>query len=256
MPAMYDREVKPVLRVIAILALLGFILARQGSLAALGEAPPRFTLCLPVVLRPRPAPNPVHQGEATWYYATGGGACSFDPSPNDMCVAAMNAAQYDNAAVCGAYVHVTGPRGEVSVRIVDLCPGCHAGDLDLSREAFSRIAYLSQGRVPVTWQVESPALSGPIAYHFMAGSSQWWTAVQIRNHRNPIAWLAYRKPDGQWVNVPRRSYNYFVQTSPGMGPGPYTFRVTDSYGNVLVDSGIPHTPNGTVNGSGQFPPGP
>jgi len=41
-----------------------------------------------------------------------------------------------------------------------------------------------------------------------------------------------------------------------MGPGPYTFRVTDSYGNVLMDSGIPHIENGTVNGSNQFPPGP
>jgi len=32
--------------------------------------------------------------------------------------------------------------------------------------------------------------------------------------------------------------------------------VTDSYGNVLSDSGIPFIENGTVNGSGQFPAGP
>jgi hypothetical protein len=41
-----------------------------------------------------------------------------------------------------------------------------------------------------------------------------------------------------------------------MGTGPYSFRVTDSYGNQLVDSGIPHLENGTLPGSGQFPPGP
>ena len=41
-----------------------------------------------------------------------------------------------------------------------------------------------------------------------------------------------------------------------MGPGPYSFRVTDSYGNVLTDSGIQHIENGTVNGTSQFPPGP
>jgi hypothetical protein len=41
-----------------------------------------------------------------------------------------------------------------------------------------------------------------------------------------------------------------------MGTGPYTFRVTDSYGNVLVDSGIPLIVNGTINGAAQFPPGP
>jgi len=235
---------------LALIALPLLVLAQSAESNA-------FTAWLPVVVRPvSMPPNPVHEGEATWYYATGGGACSFDATPDDLMVAAMNAAQYGTADYCGAYVHVVGPRGEVMVRIVDLCPGCHAGDLDLSREAFSRIANLSQGRVPITWQVVSPDLSGPIAYHFRSGSSQWWTAVQIRNHRNPVATLEYRKSDGQWANVPRTSYNYFVQTSPGMGIGPFTFRVTDAYGHVLEDSGIPLTPGGTLNGSGQFPPGP
>jgi hypothetical protein len=41
-----------------------------------------------------------------------------------------------------------------------------------------------------------------------------------------------------------------------MGPGPYTFRVTDRYGNTLTDNNIPHVENGTVNGVGQFPAGP
>jgi expansin (peptidoglycan-binding protein) len=200
--------------------------------------------------------NPVHQGVATYYDASGAGACSFDPAPNDLMVAAMNADEYNNAAMCGAYVHVIGPKGETTVRIVDLCPECKAGHLDLSREAFARIADLPQGRVPIRWQLVSPAISGPIAYHFKDGSNPWWTAVQIRNHRNPIAKLEYRTAAGQWVSVPRTSYNYFVQTNPGMGPGPYAFRVTDSYGNVLTDSGIPHVENGTGNGAGQFPPGP
>ena len=168
----------------------------------------------------------------------------------------MNAAQYDTAALCGVYVNVTGPKGTVTVRIVDLCPGCKAGDLDLSQEAFARIANLAQGRVAITWQVVSPTLVGPIAYHFKGGSNQWWTAVQIRNHRNPVAKLQYHQADGQWATVPRTSYNYFVQRNPGMGPGPYTFRVTDSYGSVLMDSGVPHVENDTVNGSSQFPPGP
>ena len=106
-------------------------------------------------------------------------------------VAAMNVEEYDNSAVCGAYVHVIGLQGDITVRIVDLCPECLDGHLDLSQEAFSQIADLPLGRVPITWQVVSPALPGPIAYHFKDGSNQWWTAVQIRNHRNPIARLEY-----------------------------------------------------------------
>ena len=239
----------------ALLVLLAFLFV-QGTSTVGGQTSGGPGVWLPVMLWTQAKANPIHQGIATYYNATGAGACSFDPSPNDLMVAAMNADEYDNAAVCGAYLRVTGPKGIITIRIVDLCPECKAGHLDLSQEAFAAIADLPQGIVPITWQVISPDLDGPIAYHFKDGSNQWWTAMQIRNHRNPIAKFEYRDGGGQWVAVPRTSYNYFVQTDPGMGTGPYTFRVTDSYGNVLVDSGIPLIVNGTINGAAQFPPGP
>jgi expansin (peptidoglycan-binding protein) len=171
-------------------------------------------------------------------------------------VTAMNADEYDHAAYCGAYLHVEGPQGTITVRVVDLCPECQAGHLDLSQEAFAQIADLYLGRVDITWQLVSPELDGPIAYHFKDGSNQWWTAVQIRNHSNPIAKFEYLNSDGVWVTVPRSDYNYFVQTNPGMGPGPYTFRVTDLYRNTLTDAAIPHIEDGTVSGAAQFPFGP
>ncbi|HAJ34313.1 MAG TPA: hypothetical protein DCL15_01290 [Chloroflexi bacterium] len=211
---------------------------------------------LPLITPAPAASNPVHQGIATYYDATGAGACSFDATPNDLLVTAMNAEEYADAAYCGAYLYVTGPLGSVTVRVVDLCPECRTGHLDLSQEAFAQIANPMEGRVAITWQLISPAVTGPIAYHFKEGSNQWWTAVQVRNHRNPIARLEYRTVGGDWIEVPRTDYNYFVQTNPGMGPGPYTFRVTDWYGHVLEDSGIAHMENGTVAGSDQFPPGP
>ena len=170
-------------------------------------------------------------------------------------VAALNAEEYNHAAYCGAYVQVTGRKGTITVRIVDLCPECLAGHLDLSLQAFALIDDVPLGRVPITWRVISPAISGPIAYHFKDGSNQWWTAVQIRNHRNPIAKFEYWNGSA-WITVPREDWNYFVQTNPGMGVGPYTLRVTDWYGNTLVDGGIPLIDNGTVTGGSQFPPGP
>ena len=230
------------------IVLMGFIGTRQvagddGSI-----------IYLPLISRAKE--NPLHTGIATYYDATGAGACSFDPSPNDLLVSAMNNDEYNNAAYCGAYVQVTGAKGSVMVRIVDLCPECLAGHLDLSREAFAVIDDLPKGRVPITWRVVSPPIAGPIAYHFKEGSNPWWTAVQIRNHRNPIAKLEYLNDENQWISVGRTSYNYFVQTNPGMGTGPYSFRVTDDYGNVLIDSGIMHIENGTIPGVAQFPPGP
>lgn len=243
-----------------------FKLSRWLLIAALlilsaADPPPRAsasggaTLWLPLVMRPDANANPVHSGVATYYDATGDGSCMFGPSPADLMVAAMNKPEFNTAATCGEYIHVTGPKGQVTVRIVDLCPGCAAGHLDLSKEAFALIADLPQGRVPIQWQVVSPAISGPIAYQFKSGSNEYWTAVQVRNHRNPVAKFEYRTGGGAWTQVPRTSYNYFVQAS-GMGKGPYDFRVTDAYGNVLSDSGTPLTVNGTVQGKGQFPFGP
>lgn len=93
--------------------------------------------------------GPEESGEATYYDADGTGACGF-PKSNDFMVAAMNGAQYSKS-ICGKCVEVTGPLGKVTVRIVDLCPGCKRGDLDLSQTAFQKIAKLSAGRVPITW---------------------------------------------------------------------------------------------------------
>jgi expansin (peptidoglycan-binding protein) len=237
-----------------LLSLVLLVVALPFSVR--GQASGDHSVWLPLLRSGPAAANPVHQGIATYYDATGAGACLFDPSPQDLMVAAMNGEEYENAALCGAFVSVSGAKGTIVVRIVDLCPECQAGHLDLSREAFAEIDELYLGRVPITWQVVSPDLSGPIAYHFKDGSNQWWTAVQVRDHRNPVAKLEYRDSGGDWVAVPRTSYNYFVQTNPGMGPGPYDFRVTDSYGNVLVDQGIPHVENGTIQGAAQFPAGP
>ncbi len=242
-------------RILFACGLMLLILLEAAAPIGAKRAAPRgdTVIYLPFITRPRE--NPLHSGIATYYTATGAGACSFDPSPNDLMVAALNNDEYNNAAYCGAYVQVNGPKGSVIVRIVDLCPECHAGHLDLSREAFAAIADVSLGVVPITWRVISPAISGPIAYHFKEGSNQWWTAVQIRNHRNPIAKFEYWN-GSQWITVPRVSYNFFVQTNPGMGVGPYTFRVTDWYSNTLIDAGIPFSENGTINGTAQFPYGP
>jgi expansin (peptidoglycan-binding protein) len=166
-------------------------------------------------------------------------------------VGAMNAVDYDASAVCGSCARIVGPQGTVDVRIVDQCPECAAGDIDLSPEAFELIAPLSAGRVDISWETIPCEVTGPIAYHFKDGSNPWWTAVQIRNHRHAVAsvevWL-----DGAWVGVPRLDYNYFVRDT-GMGEGPFTFRVTDIHGHVVEDMEVGLLDDGTVEGTSQFP---
>lgn len=190
-------------------------------------------------------------GLITFYDADGTGNCSFDASPQDLDVAAMNIGQYMDSAVCGACVDIQGPKGSLRVRIVDSCPDCpDAGHLDLSREAFAKIADPDAGRVKVTWNLVSCDVSGPVRYRFKDGSSQYWTAIQVLNHRLPVTKLEYKK-NGAWVAVKRESYNYFVEPN-GMGAGTLQVRVTASDGQTLEDTLPAASSGGTVNGAAQF----
>jgi len=191
------------------------------------------------------------QGIATYYdFADGSGACMFEPTPGDLDVAALNAEQYAQAAYCGACVHVVGPDGSVTVRLVDLCPECAAGHLDLSPSAFEKIAPLSAGRVDVGWTLVSCDVSGPVAYHYKDGSNQWWTAVQVRNHRLPIARFEVDKGGG-FTELPRTDYNYFLDEA-GFGAESVVVRITASDGQTLVDTLPPVQEYLLAEGEAQF----
>jgi expansin (peptidoglycan-binding protein) len=196
--------------------------------------------------------NPISAvGDATYYDADGTGNCSFDRSASGDLVAALNGPDYAHAAWCGACLAVSGPGGEVVVRVVDQCPGCKHGDLDLGRDAFARIAPLSAGRVRITWQEVACPVSGPIAYQLKSGSNASWVAIQLRNHRYAIDKLEARRSDGSYQALARADYNYFVAPS-GLGAGPFALRVTDVRGQVLEDSAIALGDAVSRPGSGQF----
>lgn len=189
-------------------------------------------------------------GIITYYSADGSGNCSYEASPGDLLVAAMNQTEYANSAACGTCVRVTGPRGTVRVRIVDRCPECAVGHLDMSESAFAMVADPRDGRVAVRWQPETCDVRGPVSYRFKEGSSQWWTAIQVRNHRVPVRSLEARV-GSDWVALERQEYNYFVASS-GLGPGPYVLRVTAQDGRQFVDENIALADATVVPGHGQF----
>jgi expansin len=229
----------------------------EGGIAPESAPIKESTASKPVRVKESPTSLPLGElksGIITYYDATGAGSCSFDASPEDLDVAAIAQGEYAGSAVCGACAEVQGPLGTVRVRIVDVCPGCTtAGHLDLSRQAFAKIAQPIDGRVAVRWRFVSCPVTGPIRYRFKEGSNPWWTALQVRNHALPIQKLEWWK-DGQWVPVPRQSYNYFVQAT-GMGSGsPLRVRVTASNGQVLEDMLPGIQPGTTFNGHAQFTP--
>lgn len=196
-----------------------------------------------------------HTGEATYYWeADGGGNCMFPPDPGDVMVAAVADFDYGgDARLCGAVARVYGPYGTIQVRIVDRCPdaGCNPGHLDLHPKAFEQIAPMEYGRVNIRWELVSPSVGGAITYHFKDGSNPWWAAVQVRNHRNPLARFEVLR-NGSWVSLPRQEWNYFLASS-GLGSGPFTFRVTDIFGNQIVTRDVPLLDDQSYPGGAQFP---
>jgi expansin (peptidoglycan-binding protein) len=205
--------------------------------------------CIPIGECEAPITN---SGEGTFYAADGTGNCSFDASPNDLMVAALNDIDYAASASCGACAQVNGPDGSVTVRIVDRCPECPKGDVDLSQEAFSLIAPIAAGRVPITWNFVPCEVTGNVVYHFKEGSNEFFGMVQLRNHRNPIATLEWLDANGVYQSTERADFNFFIEDQ-GMGPGPYTIRSTDVFGQIIEDTNIPFIEGGEVQGASQFP---
>lgn len=183
-----------------------------------------------------------YHGVATAYEAgDGSGACLYGPS-GDLMIAAMNHTDYESAKACGAYVLVRAANGaSITVGIVNECPlPCAPGQLDLSQQAFARLANLSVGRLPITWTLLSPAASGTISIRYKTGSSPYWCGVQAIGHRNPLAALEIETAKG-WRKLHRTDYNYFLSTD-GSGCGK-AIRVTDIYGERLTIDGIALKPD-------------
>jgi len=226
-----------------------FILNRGG-----GGYDSDYTIDESCILEPK---GTIHTGEGT-YYGGGyeGGCAMLDPvSKEDYWIVAMNLEDYNNAQLAGAYIEVTGELGTINMLVTDLLPEGKKGDLDLYVDAFPLIAPAIKGRVPVSWKIIplDSAENAPVCYKFKEGTTEFWCGVQVRNHRYPITKLEYLSDNGEFVEIPRRQYNYFE--SMEMGAGPFTFRITDIYGQVIIDENIPLQTDDTVivQGNVQFP---
>ncbi|THG08522.1 hypothetical protein TEA_002155 [Camellia sinensis var. sinensis] len=97
-------------------------------------------------------------------------------------IAAASDPLWNNGAICGkifvvACTGATNPvphpctRNNVTVKIVDHCPGC-GGTLDLSKEAFATIANTVAG---VFFYERFPSVA-PVPHSFVDGGNRYWLA--------------------------------------------------------------------------------
>ncbi|MEW1836390.1 expansin EXLX1 family cellulose-binding protein [Nonomuraea angiospora] len=178
-------------------------------------------------------------GKATFYrLRSEGGNCSYPSPPAGDLYVALSPAEYRAARACGGYLTVTGPKGSVRVKVVDQCPECPAGHIDLSRKAFARVADPGEGRVGVTYSpAANPKLGRPLSFRVKEGSSQGWLALLVIDHGNPLASVEVKAAGRAWRKLARADYNYWI-TESGAGRGPFSVRVTDARGHRVTANGV------------------
>lgn len=148
-------------------------------------------------------------GEGTYYGAGGteGGNCAMrSPRPawmSSYVPVAINNAQYPRS--CGACVEIHGSgrglganpiTGKILGVIVDRCPECAHGDIDLSKDG--------DGRWDIKWKLVPCNKRGDIEFQF-EGSNAFYRKIQPRNTRSPpvkvtIDGVAAKKSqDNHWI---------------------------------------------------------
>jgi len=78
--------------------------------------------------------------------------CSLPVVSGDYMHCALNNFDYDGSNACGACIEVIGAKGSVILKVVDRCPECASGDVDMTEQAFDMIADVIDGRVPISWK--------------------------------------------------------------------------------------------------------
>ncbi|MFA0923649.1 expansin EXLX1 family cellulose-binding protein [Xanthomonas fragariae] len=183
-----------------------------------------------------------------------GGALLLDPIPSTAFITALNPTQLNfggvKAALAGAYLEVTGPKGKTTVYVTDLYPEGASGGLDLSHNAFAAIGDMAKGRIPISWKVVRAPITGNVQFSIKKGSSRWWAAIQVRNHAYPVIKFEV-KQGSTWKNLQKMDYNHFLGEQ--LGNQPLSIRITDIRGKTIFDT-IPALPD-DGNKAAYFEPG-
>lgn len=195
-------------------------------------------------------------GVATFYDADGTGNCGFDATA-DLMVTAVADPDWAGSLHCGRCLEVWGPEATIVVRVVDRCPECPTGHLDLSAEAFDAIADPLLGIVPIAFRSVPCPVAGNLSVRQQEGSNPWWLSIQVRDHRHAVASVELRETGATtWQPMPRADYNYFVAQTGGSGfQFPLDLRLTDIHGHVVVESDLVSAavPGQAIPGTTQFP---
>ncbi|EGZ29133.1 hypothetical protein PHYSODRAFT_343985 [Phytophthora sojae] len=203
-------------------------------------------------------------GDATAYTLgqTSAGNCNMmsalDFATTDY--AALNDKQWDGLQNCGRCAEVScdddrcaDRSTSVVVQILDRCPECAYGDLDLSPSVFTTLTGSTPSRYTIKWKFVDCPVSGNVNYCLKGGSNNYWTAVQPTNFATGVKSLQI---NGQDTTMLGSAYYYLLdgasQTQTDLTS--VTVSMTDVNGNSIEDT-VSLTADSCTEGSNQFPSG-
>ncbi|CAI5720319.1 hypothetical protein KXD40_009242 [Peronospora effusa] len=185
------------------------------------------------------------------------GNCNFMRWPEDAVTkyAALNAEQWEGSMNCGRCAEVSCTDASCSghseiVYIMDQCPGCAHGDLDLSPDVFESITGQSNTKLSIEWKFVDCPISNNVQYCLKTGSSEFWVAVQPTNFVSGVTSLSI---NGQKTSVIDSAYYFLID---GCGKSVVDLRsvsisIEGMNGEVLKDT-LSLTANECTDGSLQF----
>ncbi|KAI9469967.1 MAG: hypothetical protein EXX96DRAFT_588221 [Benjaminiella poitrasii] len=92
------------------------------------------------------------------FYEVGIGSCGEQDTDDDLVVAVnkkqmANGANPNNNPQCDKMVSITGHKGSTLAKIVDTCPSCSFGALDMSPKVFKKVCgSLNEGVCRIEWK--------------------------------------------------------------------------------------------------------
>lgn len=176
-------------------------------------------------------------GSSTFYGGNlAGGNCMFTTYtlPKGIYGTAFSGQPWDDAANCGACIEITGPSGTpIVAMIVDQCPECTKGHLDLFPDAFTAVGG-TDGIVDTSYKFVECGISSPITLKNKSGTSAHWFSMQVINANVPVKSLEVSINSGKtWTQTTRKAYNFFENPS-GFGTESVDVRVTSTTGKTIV----------------------
>ncbi|TDH69469.1 hypothetical protein CCR75_005960 [Bremia lactucae] len=169
--------------------------------------------------------------------------------------AALNDAQWNSTRNCGRCAEIScgddrckDKTSSALVYLVDRCPNCQPGDLDLSPTVFQKLTGSTSSRYSIKWKFVACPVRGNIQYCTKSGSNSSWLALQPTNLATGVANLRIAH---QSVTMVDSCYYYLLAGGQNVDLDAVPVEVTSVTGEILTET-VKLSPNSCTEGTANF----